>query len=78
MKINIVTIWNVYILLSAEKFAAEFAEIKIKFIINFYSEYDQIILHSESQDMTEFQTLLRLLQMMTLLQDTTNSINQFC
>ena len=40
MKINAVIIQNAYIFSSIEKFTAEFIEIKINSIINFYSKYD--------------------------------------
>ena len=74
---NTVIIWDVYILSNTEKFTTEFIRIKIKFIMNFYLEYNQMILHPESWNIIRFQTLLKLLWMMTLLQDITNSINQF-
>ena len=48
MKINVVTIQDAYIFSSTKKFTTEFTEMKIKFIINFYSEYNQVILHSKS------------------------------
>ena len=40
MKMNAVTVQNAYISSSIEEFTAEFARIKIRFIINFYSEYN--------------------------------------
>ena len=48
MKINAVTVQNIYISLNAEEFAAEFIKIKMRFIINFYLKYNQIILYLKS------------------------------
>ena len=48
MKMNVITVQNAYIFLSAEEFTAEFIKMKIRFIMNFYLEYNQMILHSES------------------------------
>ena len=40
IKINIVTVQDIYIFLNIEKFIIEFAKIKIKLIINFYLKYN--------------------------------------
>src|SRR5215471_17444456 len=77
MNINKYTVQDVNLLFNIKEFTEEFTEMIIFSLIDFFSEYDQIKLNLESCDMTAFQTLIKLLQQITLLQEITNSPVQF-
>jgi hypothetical protein len=46
---------------TCEEFAERSAGIAVALLVNFYFRYNQVELHSESHDITIFQTLLKLL-----------------
>ena len=77
MKMNKVIICNVNMSCSVNKFFKNFAECVIASLIDFFSEYDQIELNEVCWDMTVFMTLIELLRMKILLQETINSVAQF-
>ena len=78
MHINKYTIWDANLPLNIEEFSKEFARIAIYLIMNFFSGYNQVLLHEKLHDITVFQTLLGLLQITTLSQGAMNLVSQFC
>ena len=75
--LNRVLVKDTNLPLSADEFSEEFGEIAVTLIVDLFSEYNQMPLAPESQDMTAFQTLIRLLQMMMLPQGWTNLVLEF-
>ena len=65
--LNIITRRDVNLLPSVDEFTEEFAGYYIISLVDLYSGYDQILLHSKSRDLTVFLTPLRLLRNTTLL-----------
>ena len=78
MHINKVIIYDVMISLNIEQFIEEFSELKTVSLVDMQSDYDQIALKKKSHNLTEFMTVLRLLQNCTLIQNEINSVAQFC
>ena len=78
MHINKIIIYNVIIFSNIEQFMKEFSELKTVSLVNMQSDYDQIALKKKSHNLTEFMTVLRLLQNCTLIQSKINSVAQFC
>ena len=74
---NKYTVQDTLLSLNVNDFAEEFAEMSIMSLIDFFSDYDQIELDSESRDMTVFQTSLELFQQTTLSMKAINSPTQF-
>ena len=66
------------ILSNIEQFMKEFSELKTVSLMDMQSDYDQIALKKKSHNLTEFMTVLRLLQNCTLIQNEINSVAQFC
>ena len=62
MNVNQYTIYNTNLPLNVKKFVKRSARMTVASLVNFYSKYNQVKLHSESHDMTTFQTPLGLLQ----------------
>ena len=64
--LNRVLVKDINLPLSADEFSEEFGEIAVTLVVDLFSEYNQMPLAPESQDMTAFQTLIGLLQIITL------------
>ena len=69
--------WDANLLSDIKKFSEKFAGIVVLLLINFYSDYNQIILHSKSHNITAFQILIDLLYQIILSQKITNLVEQF-
>ena len=63
--------------LSVNVFSEKFTEMHYTFLINMFSEYDQILLDPCSCNLTAIQTPIRLLKRTWLLQEVMNSVVQF-
>ncbi|OAX77082.1 hypothetical protein ACJ72_08623 [Emergomyces africanus] len=48
IKMNAVTVYDAYISLSVNAFVKDFADMKISFLIDVFSDYNQVILNSKS------------------------------
>ena len=77
MNMNEVIIRNINLLFNVEEFSKEIAKIYVVFLINFFFEYDQVILIEKFRDLTAFMTFLNLFQMIRLSQNVINSMTQF-
>ena len=60
MNMNKYTVQDTLLSSNVNDFAEKFAEMSIMSLIDFFSDYNQIKLNPESQDMTAFQTPLSL------------------
>jgi len=78
MHINKVTIKDVNISLNIEQFVKEFVDLQAVSFVNMQSEYNQIKLDKRSCNITDFMTVLDLLQHYTFIQEEINFIAQFC
>ena len=58
MNANQYIIYNINLLFSVEEFMKRSAGMAIALLVNFYSGYNQVKLHSKLCDMTAFQTSL--------------------
>ena len=61
MNMNEVIIRDVNLSSNVEDFSKEFAKMCVVFLIDFFFEYDQIILIEKSRDLIAFMTFLNLL-----------------
>ena len=61
MNMNEVIIRNINLSFNVEEFSKEFAKMCVIFLIDFFFEYDQVILAEKSRDLTAFMTFLSLL-----------------
>ena len=77
MYMNKYIIRNTNLLLNCEAFFEKFIEIIILLLLNFFSDYNQMKLHLNSQNMTVFMTSLKLLHQITLSMRVTNLSAQF-
>ncbi len=77
MNMNKIIIRDVNLFSDVNEFFKEFVDMIIIFLIDLFSEYDQITLTKIYQDLTAFMTSLRLLRQTTLLQDVINFVAQF-
>ena len=68
---------DINLLSNCKKFSKKFAEIIILLLLNLFSDYDQMKLHSNSQNMTVFMMFFRLLHQIILSMRVTNSSAQF-
>ena len=75
--INEVIIWDVNLSLNIEEFSKEFAKMYVVSLIDFFSEYNQMILIEKSRDLIAFITFLKLFKMTSLSQNAINSMIQF-
>jgi hypothetical protein len=66
LKMNKVIIRDVNLSFSMNEFFENFAECVMIFLMNFFSEYDQMTLNKKSRDMTTFMTSIELYRMTTL------------
>ena len=62
MHMNKHTVRNINLLSNYEKFSEKFTKMTVSSLLNLFSDYDQIKLHSDFQNMTVFMTSLELLQ----------------
>ena len=67
MNMNEVIIQNVNLLFNVEEFLKEFIKMYVVFLIDFFFEYDQMILIEKFRDLTTFMTFLSLLRIIRLL-----------
>lgn len=78
MNINAVTIRDATLPPSADEFSEHVAGMVVSSLIDWFSGYDQIPLHTNSRDLTGFNTVTHgLLRQTTLPQGATNSVAQF-
>ena len=75
--LNAVTLKDINLSSSADEFSEEFSDMMIAFLLDLFSGYDQIELHSESRDLTAFHTFIELLQMQTVSQEWINAVQIF-
>lgn len=76
-KINAVSIRDANLPPTADEFSERFAGCLINSLMDLYSGYDQITLHTASRDMTAFQTPVGLLRSCTMVMGATNSVAAF-
>ena len=74
---NKIVIRNVNLSFNIKKFLKEFANMLITLLINFFFDYDQVMLVEKCRDLTTFMIFLKLLKMIKLFQKVMNSIVQF-
>ena len=77
MNMNKVIIRDVNLSLNVKKFSKEFADMLITSLINFFFDYDQVMLVEKCRNLTTFMTSFELLKMIKLFQKIINSIVQF-
>ena len=77
MNMNEIIIRNVNLSLNVKKFSKEFADMLITSLINFFFDYDQMMLVEKCRDLTTFMISLEFLKMIKLSQKIINSIAQF-
>ena len=77
MNMNEVIIRDVNLSLNVKKFSKEFADMLITSLINFFFDYDQVMLVEKCRNLTTFMISLELLKMIKLFQKIINSIVQF-
>ena len=77
VELNWVTVKNANLLSSADTFFKEFAGCTISFLMDFFSDYDQVDLDKESRDLITFMTFLGLMQITILPQSITKSVALF-
>jgi len=78
MHINKVTIKDINISSNIEQFVKEFIDLQAVSLVNMQSEYNQIELDKKSCNITDFMTVLDLLQHYTFIQEEINFVAQFC
>ena len=74
MNMNEIIIRDVNLLLNIEKFSKEFMKMCIAFLIDFFFEYNQMILIKKFRDLIAFIISLNLFRMIRLSQNAINSI----
>ena len=74
MNMNEVIIRDVNLSLNVKKFSKEFADMLITSLINFFFDYDQVMLVEKCWNLTTFMTFFELLKMIKLFQKIINSI----
>ena len=77
MNMNEIIIRNINLLFNIEELLKEFARIYVVFLIEFFFEYDQIILIEKSRDLIAFMIFLNLFRITQLSQNVINSMTQF-
>ena len=77
MNMNEIIIRDVNLLFNVEEFLKEFTKMCVAFLINFFSEYDQMILIEKSRNLIAFMISLNLFRMTRLSQNAINSMTQF-
>ena len=74
MNINEIIICDVNLSFNVKKFSKEFANILITSLINFFFNYDQMMLVEKCRNLTTFMTSLELLKMIKFSQKIINLI----
>ena len=74
---NEIIIRDVNLSLNVNRFWKEFANMLITSLINFFFDYDQVMLVEKCRNLTTFMTSFELLKMIKLSQKIINSIAQF-
>ena len=77
MNMNEVIIRDVNLSLNVKKFSKEFADMLITSLINFFFDYDQVMLVEKCRNLTTFIISFELLKIIKLFQKIINSIIQF-
>ena len=77
MNMNEIIIRDVNLSLNVKKFSKEFADMLITSLINFFFDYDQVMLVEKCRNLTTFMISLELLKMIKLFQKVINLITQF-
>ena len=77
MKMNEIIIRNINLSFNVEEFSKEFTKMYVAFLIDFFFEYNQMILIEKSRDLTAFMIFFNLLRMTRLSQNAINSMTQF-
>ena len=77
MNMNKIIIRDINLLSNVNEFFKEFVDMIMIFLIDLFSEYDQIMLTKIYQDLTMFMTSLKLLRQTMLSQDVINFVAQF-
>lgn len=78
MNMNKVTIRDANLPPESDEFAEEFAGMPMTSLIDWFSGYDQVLLHEKSRDLTAFMTPEGLVRQTRLPMGATNSVAQFC
>ena len=63
MNMNEIIIWDVNLSFNIEEFSKEFTKIYVASLIDFFFEYNQMILIEKSRDLTAFMIFLNLFRM---------------
>ena len=63
MNMNEIIIWNINLLFNVKKFSEKFINMHVISLINFFSEYNQIILIEKLRDLTAFMISFKLFRM---------------
>ena len=77
MNMNEVIIRDINLSFNVKKFSKEFADMLIMSLINFFFDYDQIMLVEKCRNLTTFMISFELLKMIKFFQKIINSIAQF-
>ena len=77
MNINEIIIHDVNLSFNIKKFSKKFINMLITSLINFFFDYDQMMLVEKCRDLTTFMTSFEFLKMIKLSQKIINSIVQF-
>ena len=77
MNMNEIIIRNINLPFNVEEFSKEFTKICVVFLIDFFSEYDQMIWIEKFRDLIAFMIFLSLLEMIRLSQSAINSMTEF-
>ena len=77
MNMNEIIIRDVNLSFNIKKFLKEFINMLITSLINFFFDYDQVMLVEKCRNLTTFITFLELLKIIKLFQKIINSIAQF-
>ena len=77
MNMNEVIIRDANLSFNVEKFSKEFVKLCVAFLIDFFFEYNQVILIEKSRNLTAFITFLSLFWMTRLSQSAINSMTKF-
>ena len=77
ININEIIIRDINLSFNVEKFSKKFMKMCIAFLIDFFFEYDQVILIEKSRDLTAFMIFLNLFWMIRFSQNAINLMTQF-
>ena len=77
INMNEIIIQDINSSFNVEEFSKEFAKMYVIFLIDFFSEYDQMILIEKSRNLIVFVIFLNLFRMTRSLQNAINSMTEF-